>query len=779
MKKRILGIFISYGWKKNLLTIAVSFLICILLGMFTSATSNVRGISAFDLGSAITPFFGLVMGIWFSIGYLLYCIYLTIHAFAFEGASEFLHLTDYILILVPSVIYSLLPYILWYAIPVKGEKETAFPRLDTSAHVIKFYLVIVASSAGYMAVSLLSSFRELMTGNLPLRYAYWSLQYLDVLLLIGIPLLIIVSLVRNRTLTINERMVLSFLIVGVIASAMGAYFVYRNTLHLDPSLFEDYELLMRTDTDAVTDEMFAAFDRYNAYWDQFYVMTAIMLNAILIIEMFFMCSIERKVTQPVIHLGEVLERYAQPGSADTDSPEASWNPATAQPGLEDEAGPGQLDPQAVRESCRPYRYGYGEISSLTRTCVDMVGRIDTYTNNLRQITAEKERIGAELNVASKIQQDMLPSVFPPFPERSEFDLFASMKPAKEVGGDFYDFYFIDQDHLALTIADVSGKGIPASLFMVISKTLLKNQAQTGSSPKETLTYVNHQLCQNNETMMFCTVWLGILDLTTGTLTASNGGHEYPAFRKKDGRYELVRQIHDPAMGVIDGIRYREYEMTLEPGDSLFVYTDGVPEATDASQELLGEERMIEALNIEPDAMPQRQIQRVHETIHAFVQDEPQFDDITMLCLKFKGKSCAPSTHQLELTVPARIDSLGNITEQITQQLEAVDCPEDMLFAITLAVEEIFVNIANYAYEGGEGEARITYSFDPQIRRVEIVFTDSGLPFDPTARPPVDISLGAGERQIGGLGIHIVKKAMDDVIYKYAGGKNILTIRKSI
>ena len=356
-----------------------------------------------------------------------------------------------------------------------------------------------------------------------------------------------------------------------------------------------------------------------------------------------------------------------------------------------------------------------------------------------------------------------------------------MTPAKEVGGDFYDFYLVDQDHLALTIADVSGKGVPASLFMVISKTLLKNHAQTGASPKEILTYVNHQLCQNNESFMFCTVWLGILDMRNGRLTAASAGHEYPALKRSGGLYELLMFKHDPPIGLRDGLRFHEYELTLSPGDFLFEYTDGVTEATSMLEELFGEERLIEALNTDPDAAPQAQVERVYEAISAFVKEAPQFDDITMLCIQYKGSAaCEENTGtRASLTVPASDASLDQVIAFTEEHLSAIGCDESIIFQLTLAVEEIFVNIAHYAYDGREGEAEIGFSYDENSRMVEMTFSDSGIPFDPTLRADPDITLKPEKRKIGGLGIHIVKKTMDEVVYDYPSGRNLLTIRKHI
>lgn len=258
-----------------------------------------------------------------------------------------------------------------------------------------------------------------------------------------------------------------------------------------------------------------------------------------------------------------------------------------------------------------------------------------YVRNKR-LAEEKARIGAELSVATQIQADMLPRIFPAFPERKEFDLYATMTPAKEVGGDFYDFFLVDDDHLALVMADVSGKGVPAALFMVIAKTLIKNRAQMGGGPANILMDVNDQLCEGNEAELFVTVWLGILEISTGKGMAANAGHEHPVIRRLGGEWELVKYRHSPAVATMEGIRFREHEFELHPGDSLFVYTDGVPEATDGADTLFGTGRMLSALNRKADAAPDELLKNVKEDIDAFVGEAQQFDDITMLSFTFFG-----------------------------------------------------------------------------------------------------------------------------------------------
>ncbi len=279
-----------------------------------------------------------------------------------------------------------------------------------------------------------------------------------------------------------------------------------------------------------------------------------------------------------------------------------------------------------------------EIGQLAASIDLMEEQVKDYVDNLMEITAEKERIGTELELASRIQASMLPSIYPAFPERDEFDIYGSMSPAKEVGGDFYDFFFVDENRLVIAIADVSGKGVPAALFMMISKILVQNLALIGHSPKEVLEIANRQICNNNPEDMFVTLWVGMLDVSTGRLVAADAGHEYPVFKQGDGVFELMKDPHGPAIGVMEDVPYREYEVQLEPGDKLFLYTDGVPEATSNDEELFGIDRMVEALRPVGDKAPHEVLDAVNEAVAEFVGEAAQFDDLTMLCLHYLGSS---------------------------------------------------------------------------------------------------------------------------------------------
>ena len=255
----------------------------------------------------------------------------------------------------------------------------------------------------------------------------------------------------------------------------------------------------------------------------------------------------------------------------------------------------------------------------------------------RNLEQENERIRSELAMASRIQSAMLPGIFPAFPERKEFDIYASMDPVRGVGGDFFDFFFIDRNRLCLLIADVSGKGIPAALFMMASKIILADNAKSGKSPAQILQDTNEAICANNPEEMFVTVWLGILDISTGLLTTANAGHEYPALMHADGQFELFRDRHGLVVGGMPGVKYHEHSLQMYPGSKLFVYTDGVPEATDAENALFGTTRMLEALNAHANESPKQILHGVRQAVNEFVSDMEQFDDLTMMCLEYMPK----------------------------------------------------------------------------------------------------------------------------------------------
>ena len=412
--------------------------------------------------------------------------------------------------------------------------------------------------------------------------------------------------------------------------------------------------------------------------------------------------------------------------------------------------------------------GSSEFASLSDDINQTVDTLKGY------ITAAEKRIEQELELARTIQDSALPKEFR-FP-RSDLDIYAIMDPAREVGGDFYDFFFVDRDRIALVIADVSGKGIPAALFMMRAKTAIRGLAEAGREPAEILARANSMLCEGNEAEMFVTVWLGIADLRTGQMKCANAGHEYPALKRAQGQYELLKDRHGLALAAMDGMKYREYELQLDPGDRIFVYTDGVPEAINGSMEQYGAERMIRALNGAGGGTLRDALAAVREDLDAFVGSEDQFDDITMLNFTYIGPERTVSGTDT-LTVEAKTENLDRVLAFIEQNLEAAGCPVRTQTQICVAAEEIFVNIANYAYAPETGNAVIRVAAGNGVAEIE--FRDRGTPFDPLAKADPDVTLSAEERQIGGLGIFMVKKTMDEVLYRYEDGENILTIRKNL
>ena len=284
---------------------------------------------------------------------------------------------------------------------------------------------------------------------------------------------------------------------------------------------------------------------------------------------------------------------------------------------------------------------FDEILDLAHSIDSMESDMVNYIDNLTDVTAEKERMRAELSIAAMIQDDALPDDFPAFPDRNEFDLYALMDPAREVGGDFYNFFLIDEDHLALVMADVSDKGIPGALFMMVTNILLTDRIETYGTPSEVLSIMNDDICEHNQADMFETVWLGILEISTGRIIAANAGHEHPAIYRKDGCCEILKDKHGFVLGGMPGMKYKDYELQLGEGDKLFLYTDGLPESTDRGNRMLGTEGMIEALNRVKDGTPKEIIDGVLKTVDEFVGEADQFDDLTMLCLEMKEIKGSP------------------------------------------------------------------------------------------------------------------------------------------
>ena len=392
----------------------------------------------------------------------------------------------------------------------------------------------------------------------------------------------------------------------------------------------------------------------------------------------------------------------------------------------------------------------------------------------RYITEAAARIDKELEYAKQIQLSALPTKFP---TGEEYSIYAQMIAAKEVGGDFYDFYKLNDTTFAFLVADVSGKGIPAAMFMMTAKTIIKDLAERGLSVNEIFTKANEKLCENNESGMFVTAWMGILDTKTGNMQFANAGHNPPLLKRSDGTFEYLKSRAGFVLAGMDGIRYRVNELTLSPGDRLFLYTDGVSEATNAQNMLYGEDRLHAFINRNATAEATLLLSALKANIDEFVGEAPQFDDITMLIFDYKPKK--GDEYMTDKIFPAKTQALADVLGFIEQTLERYDCPMKTQTAICVALEEVFVNVAHYAYGAGEGDVSLSIGFDPESRNITFRMADKGIPFDPLKKPDPDITLSAEERKIGGLGIFITKKTMDTVTYAYENGENILTMIKKI
>ena len=416
---------------------------------------------------------------------------------------------------------------------------------------------------------------------------------------------------------------------------------------------------------------------------------------------------------------------------------------------------------------------------ITFACVQISQSGKNMIERQKELSEEGARINLELNIANSIQKSMLPSIFPPFPEHKEIDIYAEMHPAKEVGGDFYDMFLIDENHLAFNIADVSGKGVPAALIMMITKTLIKNTSSNGYDVDEIFYRVNNQLAEKNSLCHFVTSWFGILDLKTGVLEFVNAGHNSPLiFTKKENKFEYYKTQPNLILAAMENTKYTKHQIKLEPGDKIFLYTDGVTEATNSKEELFGERRLKDYLNTHLADDTKSTIKGLKNEIDKFAGNVEQFDDITMLELVYKGENLN-TNKKVEKEFVAKVDELSNVISFVENTLKNFELSSKTLKQFDLVVEELFVNVASYAFDSNEnGKCKITIDYN-QNKEIMLVIEDNGKQFNPLEKEEPDLSLPAEERPIGGLGILLVKKTMDEIDYKYEGGKNILCLRKHL
>lgn len=457
-----------------------------------------------------------------------------------------------------------------------------------------------------------------------------------------------------------------------------------------------------------------------------------------------------------------------------------------------------VDPDIYKHSYIRYHYVPTIIlySLVAIICAEVARKGKDMVIRQKEITNKSARIESELSLATDIQANLLPTIFPPFPERKDVDIYASMTPAKEVGGDFYDYFLIDDDHLALVIGDVSGKGVPAALFMVTAKTLIKDHASMGLSAGNVFTKVNDLLCEGNDAGLFVTAFMAIINLKTGRVYTVNAGHNPPLVKRAENvcdglpgsncTFEYLRTKPGMVLAGIEGFNYKTSAFNMYPGDIIYLYTDGVTEATNTNNELYGEERLAECLNSGNFEKMEDICTDVKISVNKFVDVAPQFDDITMLAFKYLGPDGLAEKAPSSITVSTTTEHVEYVTEFVEGIMSKYGVPDKASVQINIAIDEIFSNISKYAYvnpETGEehiGNATITVNpvkEDEQIKGLVLEFKDCGIPYNPLLNEDPLTNLPLEERDIGGLGLLIVKKKMDDVKYEYKDGFNILTITK--
>ncbi|MDD5728497.1 MAG: SpoIIE family protein phosphatase [Victivallales bacterium] len=397
--------------------------------------------------------------------------------------------------------------------------------------------------------------------------------------------------------------------------------------------------------------------------------------------------------------------------------------------------------------------------------------INSMVSALREAISEAgRRYENELKLAAAIQASALPRIDSLRPHPDGIELYAAMLAAREVGGDFYDFFWIDDKHFAFLIADVSEKGIPAALFMMSAKTWIKSLAKSGLDPAAVFTEANRMLCLDNDTGMFVTVFFGILEPDSGKLTCINAGHNPPLLRRAGGNYEFLRLKPDFILGPLPDAEYRQAELTLNAGDRLFLYTDGVTEALNSAEEEFGNKRLLAALKQFGSDVPEELAKHIYGQLEEFSRGCPQYDDITMLILDYPGGP---------LTLAANVEELPKLQNYLEQACSRNGLGINIENHLQIAAEEVFLNIVNHAYENKKGTVSIRFGCIPESRSVQLVFTDSGKPYDPQLAAGPDLSEVIEERAPGGLGVFLIKELVDSVDYQRKADKNILILTKTL
>ena len=414
------------------------------------------------------------------------------------------------------------------------------------------------------------------------------------------------------------------------------------------------------------------------------------------------------------------------------------------------------------------------LESRVKTHLALKHAMDELHDAYDVIKQQKDRMQEELNVGHTIQMSMVPMEFPAFPSRSEFDLHGLLKPAREVGGDFYDFFMIGEDEICLVVGDVSGKGVPAALFMAVTQTMIKTAAAGDHSPASIVTRVNDALSMDNPASMFVTLFLAIVDIRTGRFRYCNAGHNPPYVLHPDGRLTCLDQRHGVVMGAMPGLAYGEDEARLEKEDSLFIFTDGVTEAMNPEGQLFGEARLEGILGRANQSSPRALTGDALQSVEQFAGEADQFDDITILVYRLQEAPAMAERNSLELSIPADIAELARVQQGTEKFAADSNMPAGAAQKMNIVLDELLNNTISYGFEDAEGH-EIQLAIESNEDHVTLRISDDGIPFNPFTLSNPDTSLSIEERDIGGLGVMLVKELTDSQVYQRLSDRNVITL----
>lgn len=689
---------------KNIIIFIITGIVFFALNMPFRKLFSVMGATEMRPSSALPPAFGLLFGIPGALG----CAVANMIADYLSGDSYGVCFFGFF----SQFLFGVLPIFLWKLF--KGNEIRLNTLKNFGRFVATFFINAVINTV----------FTSLIIIN------YYDVKFLSLTtvfilfnnvvfgMLLGIPIIICVGYFKLKKQgcqqSLNEKLILSFLVLGIVSATLTGIFVY--------SASAEYV------DDIVT------------LWDRIYFYVFIDLFIYYNVTWIALWSNEKKVTVPIEKIIKIAKNYSNSNKD---------HEAYAK----------------ISKECEALSADHGEIGYLAVAFKNMINSIESSVNELTEINAEKERIGTELTIAKSIQAHMLPIIFPPFPERDDIDIFASMSPAKEVGGDLYDFFFVDEKTLAIVIADVSGKGVPAALFMAVSKILIKNYAMMGKKPDEIFTMVNDQFCENNEENMFVTAWMATINLETGKAFYSNAGHNPPLISYNGNDFQFLKSRPGLVLGAMKNVKYRRNEFDFLPGDKIFLYTDGVTESNNLKNEFYGNDRLTDILNKIKKESSAEICNAVANDVDVFTKGAPQFDDITMLAL---------STDYLisdsKITVYPSNKSVQYVQNYIDKFSDNNKISVKQHNKLNVIIDELYSNTVKYS-----NASSATITAEMNADKIELVISDNGVPYNPMNAEKPDITQSSEDRKIGGLGIHIVKSMASEFTYERQNEKNIVTV----